>query len=135
MAALTQDRETPRKEGILLEYPVAASTTIYKGSIVMVVTGTGYAVPGANTANGVVIGVATEKVDNSSGSDGDLTVEVERKGLFKFAASSIAITDVGKAVFVVDDQTFDETDPGNSVSAGKLVKYESATLGWIDLGL
>jgi len=135
MAALTADRETDQKDGILMAYPVKAATKIFKGSLVMLLPAAGYAVPAANTATGIVIGVAYETIDNTLGADGAVNIRVYRKGIFKFAASSIAITSVGAVMYVVDDQTIDETDPSNSVTAGKLVLFESATVGWIDLGL
>lgn len=116
-------------------YPVKAANTIYKGAIVMAVEGDGYLVPGANTANGHVVGIAAEgSVLVAGESSGDRNVKVWRKGRFLLDASSIGQDDVGKAMYVVDDATMDETDPGNSVVAGVLVEYVSATSGWVDIG-
>ncbi|MFA5112426.1 MAG: hypothetical protein WC443_13530, partial [Desulfobaccales bacterium] len=69
MSALTRDRATPYREGIEVEYPVAANTKIYAGSLVCV-NAAGFATPAADTIGFRFIGVAMEQVDNSSGSDG-----------------------------------------------------------------
>jgi hypothetical protein len=133
MAALTKDRATSYTDGKIVGYPVAAGAKIYAGSMVCL-NNSGYAVPAANAANYRFIGVAVRQVDNSSGANGDQTVEVFREGVFEFQATSIAQANVGADMYVVDDQTFDETDPGNGVKCGKLVKYISATKGWIAIG-
>jgi hypothetical protein len=132
MTALSADRETARKDAGLKSYPVAGSTTIYKGGMVCI-DADGYAIPAADTAGLKFAGVAYEQADNASGSDGDEDVRVFDEGYFKLAASSIAQTQVGDEMYVVDDQTFDETT-SNSVSCGKLVEYVSATEGWLDIG-
>ncbi len=66
MSALTRDRATPYREGIEVEYPVAANTKIYAGSLVCV-NAAGYAVPAADTSGYRFAGVALEQVDNSGG--------------------------------------------------------------------
>ncbi|MBW1991580.1 MAG: DUF2190 family protein [Deltaproteobacteria bacterium] len=129
--ALSADRKTAYREGVEIEFPVAASTKIYAGSLVMA-NANGYAVPGADTAGCKFLGVAMEQADNSNGSDGDKTVRVRRTGVFEFKASSITQAMVGDDMYLVDDETFDET-ANNNIKCGKLVKYVSATKGWIDI--
>ena len=129
MMALTADRQTARKEDRQREIPVAATTTIYKGSMVAI-DGSGYLVPASDTAGLVVVGVADEKVDNSAGANGDLNCRVLTGGTFKFAASSITQAMLGDMMYAVDDQTFDNTS-ANLIAVGILVKYESTTEGWI----
>ena len=131
MAALAADRNTESKLGDLMIYPVAATTTIYKGSIVCV-SDTGYLVPGADTANLRVVGVADEKVDNSAGADGALNCRVISGRKFRFAATSITQAMLGDPMFVVDDQTVDDAAGAtNDVPVGRLVEYISATEGWV----
>ena len=133
MSALTRDRATPYREGIEVEYPVAANTKIYAGSLVCV-SATGYAVPAADTSGYRFAGVAMEQVDNSDGSDGGKTVRLRRAGVFEFDAASISQDMVGAAMYAVDDHTFDDADgPTNDIKVGLLVKYVSATKGWIDI--
>lgn len=130
MTALAADRQTSEKSGTLKSYPVAA-VTIYKGSMVCV-NSAGYLVPAADTSGySNVLGVADEKVDNSGGSPGAKNCRVASGKAYKFAASSITQAMVGDLMYVVDDQTVDETDPGNSIRAGILVEFISATVGWV----
>ena len=86
MSALTRDRATPYREGIEVEYPVAANTKIYAGSLVCV-TAAGYAAPAADTSGYRFAGVAMEQVDNTGGSDGAKVVNLRRAGVFEFDAS------------------------------------------------
>lgn len=127
MAALTKDRETDYKEGELLAVPVAASAVIYKGSLVCRNT-SGYAVPAADTASFVFEGVAFEKVDNTGGANGAKSIRVRKRGIHYFAASGMAITDVGKAAFVVDDQTVGlAATTTNDIEVGDIADFVSAT--------
>jgi hypothetical protein len=133
MSALTRDRATPYREGIEVEYPVAANAKIYAGSLVCVNTA-GYAAPAADTSGYRFIGVAMEQMDNTDGDDGGKSVRVRRAGVFEFDALSIDATMVGQAMYVVDDHTFDDAaGPTNDIKTGLLVKYVSATKGWIDI--
>ena len=133
MSALTRDRATPYREGIEVEYPVAANTKIYAGSLVCVNTA-GYATPAADTSGYRFAGVAMEQVDNSGGSDGGKNVRVRRAGVFEFDAVSITPDMVGAPMYAADDHTFDDAaGPTNGIKVGLLVKYVSATKGWIDI--
>jgi hypothetical protein len=130
MSALTRDRATPYREGIEIEYPVAANTKIYAGSLVCI-SAAGYAVPAADTSGYRFAGVALEQVDNS---DGGKNVRLRRAGVFEFDAVSITQDMVGAAMYAADDHTFDDAaGPTNDIKVGLLVKYVSATKGWIDI--
>jgi hypothetical protein len=133
MAALTRDRATPYREGIEVEYSVAANTKIFAGSLVCV-NAEGYAVPAADTSGFQFAGVAMEQVDNTGGSDGAQIVRLRRAGVFEFDAVSIAQAMVGTEMEAMDDHTFDDTaSTTNHIKVGRLVKYVSATKGWIDI--
>jgi hypothetical protein len=133
MAGLTRDRATAYREGIEVEYPVAAATKIYAGSLVCV-DSAGYAAPAADTSGYRFVGAAMEQVDNGSGANGDKVVRVRRTGVFEFDAASITQAMVGNAMYAVNDHTFDDAaGPTNDVKVGVLVKYVSATKGWIDI--
>jgi hypothetical protein len=133
MSALTRDRATPYREGIEVEYPVAANTKIFAGSLVCV-NSTGYAVPAADTSGYRFVGVAMEQVDNSDGTDGGKVVRLRRTGVFEFDAGSITQAMVGTSMYATDDHTFDDAaGPTNDIKVGQLVKYVSATRGWIDI--
>ena len=130
MAALTADRYTVQvADTESRNYPMAASTKIYGGSLVGL-DASGNANDGAATATLNIVGVAMEQIDNSSGSAGDLKVEV-RAGMFWFAnnGTSCAAGDEGKLCYVVDDQSVDlSSSSGARPVAGHIVQVD-ATLG------
>ncbi len=128
MAALTADRNTiNRGAGRIMEIPVAASTTIYAGGGVCVLA-TGYAVPAADTAGHITMGVAATAADNSAGSAGDINVLVYQEGTFEFVAAGQTQANVGDLVYWSDDQTVaDAGTTTNDIPAGKIVKFISAT--------
>ena len=131
MAALTANRNTESKLGDLMIYPVEAGEHIYKGAIVSI-DDDGYLMPGADTASHRCVGVADEEVDNTGGADGDLNCRVVSGRKFRFAATSITQAMLGDAMFIVDDQTFDDAAGAtNDVPCGRLVEFISTTEGWI----
>lgn len=133
MAALTKDRATPYRDGIELDFPVAANTKIYAGSLVCA-NSTGYAVPAADTAGLKFAGVALEQADNTGAANGALTVRLRRSGAFQFDAASITQAMVGTAMYIVDDHTMDDASgPANDIRIGVLVKYVADTQGWVDI--
>jgi hypothetical protein len=131
MAALTSDRNTPRREGLLLELPIEANVKIFAGAIVAR-NGDGRAVPAADTAGLVVIGRAESLVDNTGGAAEALPVPVSR-GLFAYGHAGLTRADLGKPVFVADDQTVALTS-ANSVAAGILLDVDEQG-AWVALGL
>ena len=55
-------------------------------------------------------------------------------GVFEFDAVSISPDMVGTPMYAADDHTFDDAaGPTNDIKVGLLVKYVSATKGWIDI--
>ena len=133
MAALTKDRATPYRDGIELDFPVAANTKIYAGSLVCA-NSTGYAVPAADTAGLKFAGVALEQADNTGAANGASTVRLRRSGAFQFDAASITQAMVGTAMYIVDDHTMDDASgPTNDIRIGVLVKYVADTQGWVDI--
>ncbi len=133
MAALTKDRATPYRDGIEIDFPVAANIKIYAGSLVCANT-SGYAVPATDTAGLKFVGVALEQTDNTGGANGAKKVRLRRMGVFEFDALSITQAMVGTAMYVVDDHTFDDASgPINDIRLGLLVKYVADTKGWIDI--
>lgn len=131
MAALTAERNTPRlghAPGITLNIPAKAATTVYKGGLVMI--DAGYAAPGSTATGKIAAGRAAASVDNSAGAAGDLDVPVE-PGVFRFGNSAssdaIAQADVGKACYIVDDQTVAKTDgTGTRSLAGIVIAVDSS---------
>ncbi len=141
MTALTAARDTPRLGGeavpAMLAIPVKASTKIYAGSLVAI--NAGYAVPASAAQGLIVVGRARQTKDNTSGANGDLTVEVER-GIFRFGNSSsgdaIAQADVGKLCYAVDDQTVAKTngDAAARSAAGIIIGLDGSAGVWVQCG-
>jgi hypothetical protein len=132
--ALSANRYTKNIVGDVIEIPVYTGVRIFAGGFVCVNTGHGYAIPGADASGNLCMGIAEDEADNRLGASGAINVRVRRTGVFLMAATSIAITSVGVVMHIADDQTFDETSAGNDVHCGVLVKFVSATSGWIDIG-
>ncbi len=128
MAALTADRNTTMRDGKIVSLPVAASVKIYAGALVAR-DSSGNATPGATSTSLLGVGRADAQADNSSGSAGDINVEV-RKGVFRFGNSSgadeITRADIGSDCYIVDDQTVAKTDGTSTRSvAGKVFDVDS----------
>lgn len=137
MVALSNDRSTPRIDGAIQSYPVGASQLIYQGAIVAISTATNYAVKGTAATTLKPVGRALERADNSGGSAGAISVEVEA-GVFRFANSSagdlIVLGDVGSDCFIVDDQTVAKTNGSSTRSrAGKVINVDAQGV-WVQIG-
>ena len=116
MAALTENRYTKHRDGLVTAHPVKTGTKIFKGSLVCL-DDTGHAVPGADSAGFRFCGVAIETADNSGGADGDIRLRVQTMGVFSFAKSGSATqADSGLPLNVVDDQTVTLDPTVNSVN-------------------
>lgn len=131
MAAATADRDGKRQDGELKAYQVAASTTIYKDTLVGV-TAAGYLAPLAHgTAGLIFVGVAIEKTDNSAGTAGAKSCRVRKKGEYEFAynGGDATIALLGDEVYAVDDQTVDEDAvvTTNDYKVGAITEFISAT--------
>lgn len=126
MTATTEGRNTgTRLDSALVVYPVAASTSIYNGTLVCI-NSSGYLVNASDTAGLKFVGVAQEDVDNSAGANGAKSANVRRKGIFSFVSSGLAVTDQMADLWVADNQTVQKT-PAN-VYCGKLSAYTSASV-------
>ena len=129
MTALASSYDPKRKEGELIRYPLAAGAHVFKGALVSVSSTTGYAVPGADAAGAVCVGVAFEEGNNiaggvqydgsiSSGAAGAVGVRVQPVGLYEYHKTGAVQADVGKQAFIVDDNTVATVATTNSVRCG-----------------
>ncbi len=134
MTALTGDKTTEYTEGAELSIPVDDGDKIYAGALVCV-NADGYAVPGADTAGLIFEGISRESVDNSLGQDGDVSVTVRRRGLFKMAfGHEISQANVGDQAFIVDDQTVDlAANCANDIFCGIIADVIDSTHAWVDI--
>jgi len=124
MTALSGDRNTRRAKHGIRSFLVKGNLLIYEGAIVAIGTD-GYARPGRASTTDIVVGRARARADNVGGADGAIRVDVESDEICFYANSAsgdaIAVTDVGKDFYVVDDQTVAKTDnSGARVRGGKI---------------
>lgn len=99
------------------DLPVDGGSTIYKGTLVCQLTGTGMVVPYSTAASGVAIGVAQHKADNAAGADGDKRVLVESHRMYAFdnGAGGDAFSEaslIGALVYGSDNHTVADNDGG-----------------------
>lgn len=135
MVALTAARNTPAALGDKRDTPVKAATKIHAGGMVQI-DATGYAVPASATPANVTIGRAEATADNTTGANGAINVK-SRRGVFRFgnsaAADLIALTEVGKACYVVDDQTVAKTNATNTRPQAGIVFDVDAQGVWVEI--
>lgn len=131
MTAQAADRDPKYQAGDRKDFGVAASVDVYVGAAV--VFNGGYVSPFTTTlALKVFAGVAVEAAANGSGSAGDLTAQVYRKGVFEFVGSGLAETDIGREVWLSDDQTV-TTTPQPYLPMGMIVDVPTATAPLVDI--
>jgi hypothetical protein len=118
--------------------PVAASTTLYEGTLCFEDAGGDFA--NAVVENGVFGGVVVKAVDNSTGGDataggfGAKFAEVYVSGdfLLPMDTTSLTAADIGKPVYGVDNYTVTETVT-DLVPVGILVEIVSSSSAWISI--
>lgn len=127
LAANTSVLERDSHLGMPHELGAAASADIFVGSLVVVEGTNGFIQPGTTALSLVAAGVSLERIDNSSGADGDLDVKF-RSGIFKFqndGGTPVVQADVGTDCFILDDNTVTGDNTGRS-RAGTVYKIDTA---------
>lgn len=134
MTALAAARRVSRmgQHAVLdkLYLPVAAAANCHAGGLAVIEDG--YVKPAAAGINLKPVGIFERDADNSAGTAGALSVEV-RAGVYPFknSATTDAVTqaDVGRLVYMVDDQTVARTSGiGTRAPAGILKVIEDSLL-------
>lgn len=132
MAALSADNtvipasKQLSPDGYFSSFGIVAATTIYKNSFVGL-NAAGYlkqyVAPASDTTQvgDRFIGIAMEHVVNS-GAVGVKVCKVQTMGDFSYALSGVGVLDIGKPVFVSDDQTLSISGSGNAY-VGTIVGY------------
>lgn len=133
MTATTTSRNTPRRTGEgHRSYPMAAAASALAGTIA--VLDAGNAKMGATATGLVAVGVFSHGVDNSAGGAGDESATVER-GIYRFAnsaaADEIALDDIGKKAYIVDNQTVALTDGTATRSVAGIIDDVDSAGVWV----
>lgn len=118
--------------------PVAASTTLYEGTLCYEDAGGDFT--GTMLENGVFGGLVVKTVDNSAGADATAggfgakyaEVYVEGEFLLTFDTTSVALADVGKPVYGVDNFTVSETVT-DLVPVGIITEVVSTSSAWVSI--
>ena len=126
MTALSADRalKTAGQNPLstLSEFPIAASTTVYRGAALSV--DGGYCKPVSATAHGApFLGIASDQ--GVAVAAGSATVDVLRPECVEFAIASAAATDIGQPVWFSDDNTV--TFSSGAIYAGLIEDYVDST--------
>lgn len=134
MSASTVSVATDKRQGLQFNYPIAAGVVTLIGTLAAL-DASNNLVLATDAANRRIAGLFAQEVDNSDGSAGDLSADVE-VGCFLLANSGThAVTDahVGKACWVEDNATV-ASDPGtNAVVAGIVAKVTTDGV-WVHVG-
>jgi hypothetical protein len=150
MAALTAPFDSRRKKDEATRYPVAATTTCYKGGLAALAGG--YVEPAADAAGIQFVGVFEDSVLNqtnavqpgavqpslgspipnlpsglAAGVAGALYAHVVKTGAFVFGKASAVQSDVGKQAFIVDDNNVSTSATTHNVPCGYVTELIDAT--------
>jgi hypothetical protein len=133
---LTEDRNTPRREGVEFSYPMAANITIFGGALVML-NASGLATRGAAATGQRAAGVALERKTNGA-TAGATSVRVA-PGVYCFrnstAGDEIVQADVGAQCFIADDDQVAKTNGSSTRSVAGIVMAVEAAGVWVRVGL
>ena len=125
--AVTANQLLKFQDGYKRSYPVAASVNIYQGTMVFI-TAAGFATDVTATGVNGFAGISTGQADNSSGSAGDVQVEVWAEGDFELVgAGTYTQANVGDYVYGDDNFTINTSIGSTSVPIGRVVGFVSAT--------
>ncbi|HYH17508.1 MAG TPA: hypothetical protein VD995_02720 [Azospirillum sp.] len=134
MAALSAGRRTQQRAGDIISHPLAAGAVVHQGGLACL-NAAGFLVPGATATNLTCVGIAAQSVSNAAGAAGAERADVRRDGSWRFdndAADPVGRAHVGKAAWIVDDQTVAATDGGGTRSAAGTIIDIDADGVWIE---
>lgn len=124
--AVAANQLTKRQDGCRRSFPVAASTTLYEGTLNFI-TATGYL--DDDTASGAnrFAGIAIAYVANSEAVDGAKTAEVYAEGDFELVGTGFTQASVNLPVYATDNYTVTTSPSASGVYIGQCVGYVSST--------
>lgn len=108
--AASNDLDYTERQGVAYEFPALANT-LYYGRIGVGVTAAGIAVPAGHADAVKLVGLASERVDNRGGANGDRRVRA-KKGVFRIPLSATA-ANTQAPVYMTADDTFTLTASTN----------------------
>ena len=116
--------------GALQKAPVAASTTLYQGTIAFTERtsgdGEGYVLGDDDGGVNDFAGIVAQEADNSSGSAGDVDAELFQEGVFELQGTGFVQGYVGDLAYASDNFTVTPSS-SSTTKIGKFVEYVSTT--------
>jgi hypothetical protein len=144
MTALAAERDVSRKGAEqtamvpVISVKLKTGVTVYKGALVCIDTADGYGIPGTISTTLIPVGIALATVVTGVAASGTYSVDC-RRGLFPFVnlgADPVAQADVGKTVFVTDDQTISKTSATATKSnAGVFWGFDENSQALVEVGI
>lgn len=135
MAALTANRDTPRKIScfdMTHGYTGIDSDEFYEGALLMYDQSDSRVKPATAATDAVCVGRCKKRV--TTGSSNTTVVESET-GIFRYnnstSTDAIAADDIGKACYMVDDQTVALTDGSSTRSKAGTIYDVDSTGVWV----
>lgn len=133
MTTATDDRTTTQRGRRSVVGQVATGSILFALCLLCYNAG-GYVVDATDATAQTFAGVADSGVDNSDGVNGDEQVRVLVDGHFRFAAQNLTRDDVGKRLYLIDNQTVglvDDASVDHHIYVGRLAEYISANEAWV----
>jgi hypothetical protein len=137
MTALLKQRMVRVKKAGGMDFPVEADAVIFKGAFCVLKAG--YLTPALEESGDTPAGLATEDVDATGLSSGDVSCHVnfcrEKTLVPMISGVSLAQTDMGKTLYLKDDQTV-TTDDSGTTALGTVWKFEEANsvqTAWVEV--
>lgn len=126
MTAAVAPRDTVRLAPGPFTLGLAATAKIFAGTLVAT-NAAGYAVPASASSALKIWGRALTTVDNTSGANAALSIQVE-PGTYFLTCSGASIASVGQMAYVVDDSTVSlSSGSGARPAAGRILFYQADT--------
>ena len=127
MTALNKDISREYRAGDLVIVGLEKAAVVRQGSLLQIAAD-GFVKAAVKAANATYFGVS-EEGKTGGAADGDVTVQVRRKGAFYFARSGTAAR--GKKAYVLDDNTVTDVAAGAS-ACGLIIDTDDDGV-WVEL--
>lgn len=112
--------------------PVAASTTLYQGTLAFWNV-SGYLDDDTGTGANRFAGIVVRNYDNSSGSNGDISADLHTRGRFLLTGTGFSQASVGYDAFATDNYTVTAAPSASGVRIGKITGYVSSTQVYVTI--
>lgn len=127
------ERNTEMRQPLALVSVALAAVAVEAGKIA-VINAAGYGAEGGEALNLKYLGRWEESVDNSAGQAGDMVATARINAAFKWensAADAVTQAEVGKVVYIEDDETVSKTDNAAARSAAGVCIGVEADGVWV----